>query len=130
MKRTLKKGSSGIWVGYSDEGYSDNLTGRNFELEDNLRLTMDLSNNLRVTHKAENCYCDICELSEKHEKLKAIRIFDEQVIEGLGKSLQAGFALREVELIVEEHRTFGYSVLAITRASGGSIFLDVQIGTN
>ena len=49
MKRTIRKGSSGVHVTYKNGGFSNNLRGESFTLEDDgdrIVLSIDLSPNL------------------------------------------------------------------------------------
>lgn len=126
MKRSLRKGSAGVSITYSDGDYSNNLYGSGFTVEtyeNTICLGIDLSSNLRVQDKAGNCYDDICSLIEKHSKLKWVQIDERQVIEGLASTYQKNpNATCQLKLIVG-NKIFEYQVSP--QESQGSLFLNI-----
>ena len=83
MENTLLKQSLGMYVEYSDGGYSGNMRGRNFTFQvlgGQACLTIDMSGNLRVKNKAASQYEDAGEFVEQHIKVKHIQILDADLV--------------------------------------------------
>jgi hypothetical protein len=86
MKRTLRKGSSHVHVTYRNGGFTNNLWGREFTLEDRdntLVLGIDMSSNLRVRNKQSNAYLDAAELAEQWNEVEFIQLESDLVLEPL-----------------------------------------------
>jgi hypothetical protein len=128
MKRSLRKTTAGVSVTYSNGGYSNNLAGTDFaveESEDFICLSINLAGNLHVRNKESNCYYDACELAERYSTLKSIQINEKQVIDGLAAAYRrVPNASLKLEVALGEKGAFKYSVEP--RESNGSIFLDVR----
>ncbi len=128
MKRILRKTSAGVSVAYSTGNFSNNLTGTNFAIEVNdgcIKVSIDLSRNLRVRNKQLNCFFDANELAEDHTLLKSLQIDDEQVVDGLLKTTRANpDADWELELNLGKKGLFNYSISV--SYSNGSVFLDIE----
>ena len=125
MKRILRKTSAGVSITYSTGNFSNNLTGTNFAVEVNdgcIKVSIDLSCNLRVRNKQSNCFFDANELAEDHSLLKSLQLNNEHVIDGLIKTTQANpDADWELELSLVEKGLFNYSISV--SFSNGSVFL-------
>ena len=77
MKKALRKSVVGVSVTYSNGDYSNNLTGCNIELEyvsNCFCLSIDLTRNIRVRNKQENCFYDRYELAKQRLKLSSVQI--------------------------------------------------------
>jgi hypothetical protein len=69
MIESVKKGSIGLYISYSDGNFTSNLYGRNFQFEqkDNeIIFSIDLTKNIKTRNKQMNSYIDIMELKEKN----------------------------------------------------------------
>ncbi|HJW30061.1 MAG TPA: hypothetical protein VJ508_12555 [Saprospiraceae bacterium] len=130
MKQLLRKTAALISVTYSDENYTDNLVGTEFELEQSeeiICLNINLTGNLSAEHKLAlaNCYLDACELAEHYSLLKSIHIDSEsKIIGGLLKAnRKTPNAKWELKLLLGTLGTFKYSIKP--SMSNGDFFLDV-----
>lgn len=114
MKRSLRKTAFGVSVAYSDDNYSNNLSGTDFELdrsESKIYLSINLARNLIAKKKDANSYLDACELANNHSLLKSVQLDDDQIIDGLRLANQnipnASWAL---EIRLGEKGVFQYSI--------------------
>jgi hypothetical protein len=127
MTRSLSKAPIRLSVTYSDDEYSNNLTGCNIELNElhgSLCLCIDMVRNLRVRNKQENCYSDACRPVKRHESLSSVQIDDENVLQKLAAAWRRQPHGRwELQLDLGESRVFKYAVKP--RSSAGSIVLEV-----
>ena len=127
MKRPLRRSVVGVSVTYSGGDYSNNLIGCNLELEyvsNRFCVSIDLTRNIRVRNKHENCFYDGCQLIEQHAELSSVQIDDEQVFERLApvfKRFPRG--TWQIELSLGEKGTFKY--LATPKTLNGSVVFDV-----
>jgi len=128
MKRSLRKTSAGVSVTYSTGNFSNNLTGMNFAIEVKdgiIKVSIDLSSNLRVRNKESNCFFDANEFAEDHALLKSLQIDDEQTIVGLIKASQMNpDAVWELEISIGDKGLFKYKV-SLSR-SNGSVFFNIE----
>lgn len=127
MNQSLRKTSTGISVEYSNKGFSHNLTGTNFSLEeskDHICLTIDLSANLRSRNKASTDYVDACELVKNNTFLKSVQLFEKSIIKGLlDANKRTPNASWELKILLGEKGTFKYTVKP--SMVNGSVFLNV-----
>lgn len=109
MKRLLRKTPIGLHVSYSNENFTNNLWAADIYVDDSgdgpIRLSMDLTKNLRVRNKSANCYYDAMELVEESSSLDLVQIDDDKVIEGIARAVQRSPGREmELELVLEESR--------------------------
>jgi len=128
MKRSLRKTSAGVSVTYSNGNFSNNLTGTDFAVEVNdciIKVSIDLSCNLRVRNKESNCFFDANELAEDHTLLKSIQIDNQQIFDGLIKTREANpDAVWELELSIGDKGLFNYPVTV--SGSKGGVFFNIE----
>jgi len=128
MKRSLRKTSAGVSVTYSTGNFSNNLTGTNFTVEAEdavIKISIDLSCNLRVKNKETNCFFDANELAEDHALLESLQIDDEQIIDGLLRARQKyPEAVWELEISIGDKGIFKYTVSV--SGSNGSVFFNIE----
>ena len=128
MERSLRDTAAGVSVTYSNGGYSNNLTASHFAVDESVGVIcvkVDMSRNLRVRNKGENCYYDACQLVRDHSKLTSIQIDNGQVIKGLmASSLRVPSARWELELGLGNKGSFKYSVQP--KGNSRTIFLYVH----
>jgi hypothetical protein len=126
MKKSIRRTAVGLSVVYSDGAFSNNLTGREIELDDLsgcLCLHVDLTPNIHIRNKQANCYHDACELAERNMSLKSLQIDDKQVFEKLAVAARNLSGARwRLELALGEKGTFKYA--AKPRGSAGSVIFD------
>jgi opacity protein-like surface antigen len=127
VKQSLSKKATMISVTYSGGGYSNNLTGTNFSLEESedlMCLSIDLSGNLRVRNKESNCYADALELTEQHSSMRSVQIDESKVVDRLIAACQRAPSARwNLKLLLGDRGAFKYSVTL--KESDGNIFFDV-----
>ncbi|HUW18563.1 MAG TPA: hypothetical protein VMW16_04610 [Sedimentisphaerales bacterium] len=125
MKRHLRKTLAGVSVTYSTGNFSNNPAGTNFAVEVNhgiIKVSIDLSCNLRVRNKEWNCFFDANELAEDHTLLKSLQIDDQQIIDRLNKISQMNSdAVWELEISLGDKGLFKYAV-SVSRSNGGVFF--------
>ncbi|MFJ5337975.1 hypothetical protein [Pectobacterium sp. CHL-2024] len=86
MKSSLRQGHAHINVGYNDGDYSNNISGKNFEIEHDSSITrihIDIESNIKVRNKNNNSYEDTQDLILKSEKVKSVQINEEKVIKNI-----------------------------------------------
>ena len=127
MKRSLRKTTASISISYSDKNFSNNLTGKEFEVESSentINLSINLASNLSVKNKSSNCYADACELAKNHSLLQSVHIYEKQIIDGLIAAYQrAPSAYWKLELRLGSLGSFKYSIKP--KELNGSVFLNV-----
>jgi len=90
-----------------------------------IKVSIDLSSNLRVRNKESNCFFDANEFAEDHALLKSLQIDDEQTIVGLIKASQMNpDAVWELEISIGDKGLFKYKV-SLSR-SNGSVFFNIE----
>jgi len=88
MKIPIRKSSAGLSVTYYDGDYTNNLIGVSFSvkiIDDDIVFYIDMTRNIKVRNKEENCYFDAKELIENHSNLKSLAIYEDHIIEELTK---------------------------------------------
>jgi len=110
VKTSLRKSLSQIYVSYSDDDYSNNLSGKDFILKSTKttnKICINLVGNLNQRNKQSNSYADILHLVEKHDQLSMVQIDEPQIYEGLVKSKNSNPEAKwELEFSVGDKGTF------------------------
>ena len=90
-----------------------------------IKVSIDLSCNLRVRNKKSNCIFDANELAEDHALIKSIQINNQQIFDGLIKIRKANpDSVWKLELSIGDKMIFNYSV--IVSGSKGSVFFEIE----
>lgn len=90
MIKTLSKSSRNFYISYVNGNFTDNLFGKNFQIEDSnnvINFIIDISGNFHVKNKHENSYYDIQEFSEDRNDLKTVEIDGQNIYENTVKEL-------------------------------------------
>lgn len=127
MGVSLRKSCSHLHVSYTDEDYSNNLSGTDFCLNSSNEansLSINLVGNLTQRNKQTNSYSDALDLIEKHSMLEQVQIDEQVVIEGLLKAYKTNpSATWYLELSFGEKGCFKYQIKP--SLENGSVFLDI-----
>jgi hypothetical protein len=125
MDWRVQKGMATLSIRYASSGFSNNLTAKDIHFDDDVgRLSLDLTENLRVRNKQTNCYGDAQELVSKHDRLTFLQIFGDGIIKAFERFGRKGAKLEIVELKLEK-QAFQYEVMSGER-SGNSVMLHLQ----
>lgn len=128
MERSLHKGSTDMHVGYSSGDFSNNLHGKNFTFHTSggkPHLRVDMSGNLRVQNKRQNCYLDALDCVKNRAALNHIQL-DREMILDFGRQTKLPIPEWRLELDFGEKGHFVYSVVKLELDESSARF-DVKL---
>lgn len=127
MRKSIRKTTFIVSVTYLHGGYSHNLIGSNFEIEDietTSHLYIDLSGNLHVSIREVNEYQDAIDLIERHNELASIQIDEQQILDKfLDHYRKVKTHSWQCKLFLRVNAVFSYCAKLQNR--NGSLFLEL-----